>query len=260
MTKTCAEKIEEIQGIDVYRAIVNAAIPGSSAPILGASTTSVTLQYFFPDPQEYAAQIEGAPTKIAGEAKILGPNGREDVGSMAGRYRDIKTRLEAYQKDLDQDWHGDAADAFVTDYLPALFKHMDNLVDACEAQKLAAQAVEERITQAHNQLKKAVSDMVTAVLWWVTGGAATNAGAGVVGALGSAAALTVAAPAAAAASVVVMGGIIQELIVHHEKLQEVLDDLDAALGGELCKQVGNVMGYDLETNLDSYASTTGWQR
>jgi hypothetical protein len=138
MTMTCAKRIEEIQKLEVYRAVVSGITGWGTA--INVPSAPAYMSTEFPDPVTYGARIDmsGAkwgdgPVNLEEAAASLGPNSGDDSNSLAGIYADVIGRdLDKALAGLDASWKGEAADEFIGHYMRDLLKHLQNLAGTCE--------------------------------------------------------------------------------------------------------------------------------
>ena len=266
MTKSCVERIQDIENINVYRAIV-AAITTEATWVGG--TTGAYYMSSFPDPVEYAAKIDvfaakfgDGPVNIEEAAKLLGPNSGQDYSSMAATYDLLKDDLNNALRELDKYWEGDAADQFIGPYMSDLGKHLGDLADACDEQKNVSTRIWERITKAQGGLVETVKEMVRTVVTYATLGPAieTVGIAGTAAMASGAAAITVetAGIGAIIIAATVSGAIIYKLVDYHNSMSAVISDFNTDLGSELMHALEGIQFRDLRRHVDGYASKAGW--
>lgn len=228
--RTCGERIEEIEGINTYRAIVH-AIFNSTGPSLPGMLEK---EYFFPDPSSYAAEVEAAPHVIETKAKMLGENIVEDAfsvrdgtavsGTLHYNYAQIRDSLKQglVKYNLDEHWNGSAAEQFTDVYLVELQGHLSRLAKLCNAHRDAAFAVKNRIAKAHDELVREVKRMVNSIVGSVGGGALVTGGTAIGGPVFG-----------GIAAVGTLATIMGELVAFHSTLSTVVSALNDDLGGEL---------------------------
>jgi hypothetical protein len=177
VTQTCAERIENISGIDVYRSIVGMVLPLSD--------------WYIPDPTEYAAKVDGDRDGLTKVARLLGPDKEEhDIREM---YGNIASEVVAAlsQTELDVHWKGKASEQFTDVYLTEIGKHLEDLKAVCKSQGEAATGIADTIKEAQDMVYGTTELMVYAIiaeaaLLAVAGVAATAGSAGAGGAVAAA--------------------------------------------------------------------------
>ena len=261
MEKTCQQRVEAIEHIDKYRAIV-AAIAGAYGSIHGAANGAIMANRHFPDPILYGARVEGSPSKIAKNAERLGPNPGDDRVSMAAQYEgSIKRQLDSALAELDRHWEGSAADTFLTEYMAELRKHLQNLADACAAQKVAADNIELRVKQGHDEVVGAITEMVGEIVTMATLGS-VGEGLGVAGGAIASAAGTVSVSTLGAGAILLTAAmaaaITARLVVHHGNIRSKIDSLNTALSVERTNELEAIVRQKLQQTVGRRVSRVGW--
>jgi hypothetical protein len=267
MTKTCVERVQSIEHINVYRAIV-AAITAELTEVGG--TTGAYYMTSFPDPVEYAAKIDtfaarfgDGPVNIAEATELLGPNSGQDRRNMSALYNGLRADLNMALKELDRYWEGDAADQFVGSYMSGLCRHLDDLAAACEEQNEAGIDISDRIVEAQADLVNIVREMVRTVITYATLGPAVEAiGLGGTTLIaGGAAAITVetAGIGAVIIAATVTGTIIYQLVEYHKSMTTMISKFNSELGSKLTHAVNGIEFRSLDLHVDGNASKVGWR-